>query len=243
MSNPEATNQEELWRVRLPDGQVHTVSIDQLVDAFEGGRIDGNVMVMSNTMTQWQRLADAAGLDSPAPSATPAPVSIASPGPISYAPNSVAPVALPLDLDDRPLTLQSKKKGILIGVGIGVVVLGFVGFALSNVVSAVDVTPPPAAAANNALGTPTAPVTPPPPKATAETAATATATVDSRLNDDQKKKLDDLDKKNAAASAARKSKRAEQMAGQTSHSHNAKAPPVYMSGGSSSKYDPLNSKL
>jgi hypothetical protein len=78
----------ELWYVRLSNGDVHHVTVDQLDVAFEAGHIDVDTLVLEDGSTQWKRLGEAAGLDDEEPAApTPqqAPV-------WSAAPRSVAPV-------------------------------------------------------------------------------------------------------------------------------------------------------
>lgn len=101
----------DLWFVKLANGDVHHVSIDQLDAAFEAGHIDANTLVLPEGSTQWVRLGEAAGLDeapppaapspTPAPvtvpahaaSHRPAPVSYAAPAPVSYAPRAAVSYA------------------------------------------------------------------------------------------------------------------------------------------------------
>jgi hypothetical protein len=95
----------ELWFVKLPNGDVHHVTLDQLDAAFQDGHINENTPVLADGATQWTTLGKAAGLEdeaSPpapvaAPSPTPAPVvrSVAPPmvqaaAPVSYAPQAAA---------------------------------------------------------------------------------------------------------------------------------------------------------
>jgi hypothetical protein len=101
----------ELWFVKLPNGDVHHVTLDQLDAAFQGGHINENTPVLADGATTWTTLGQAAGLEdeapparAAAPSPTPAPVvrSVAPPvahpsyvpqaAPTSYAPRS-APVS------------------------------------------------------------------------------------------------------------------------------------------------------
>jgi hypothetical protein len=84
----------ELWFVKLPNGDVHHVTVDQLDMAFEAGHIDADTLVLADGSSQWTRLGEAAGLDEePPPRAAPAPYA-----PASYP--SRAPVA-------RPATVMS----------------------------------------------------------------------------------------------------------------------------------------
>jgi hypothetical protein len=75
----------ELWYVRLSNGDVHHVTLDQLDVAFDAGHIDADTLVLEDGSTQWKRLGEAAGLDDDAPAEQ-------APQPVwSAAPQSVAP--------------------------------------------------------------------------------------------------------------------------------------------------------
>jgi hypothetical protein len=54
---------EELWYVKLANGDVHRVTIDQLDGAFQAGHIDESTMVLAAGASQWTKLGDLAGLD------------------------------------------------------------------------------------------------------------------------------------------------------------------------------------
>jgi hypothetical protein len=54
---------EELWYVKLPNGDVHRVSLDQLDSAFQAGHIDESTMVLAAGASTWTKLGDLAGLD------------------------------------------------------------------------------------------------------------------------------------------------------------------------------------
>ena len=87
---------EELWYVKLADGDVHRVTIDQLDGAFQAGHIDENTMVLAAGATQWTKLGELAGLgdEAEAPAQPAAPVAYAAP--MAYAaPARVAPQAVP----------------------------------------------------------------------------------------------------------------------------------------------------
>lgn len=93
------------WYVKLSDGDVHRVTLDQLDEAFQAGHIDGNTMVLASGATQWTKLGALAGIDEDAgeiqadppnpPIGTPAVPSAAPHGyaaqPGSNAPRSQAP--------------------------------------------------------------------------------------------------------------------------------------------------------
>jgi hypothetical protein len=82
---------EELWYVKLADGDVHRVTIDQLDGAFQAGHIDENTMVLAAGATQWTKLGELAGLGDEAEAPPPAPAA-----PATYAaPARVASQAVP----------------------------------------------------------------------------------------------------------------------------------------------------
>jgi hypothetical protein len=88
----------DLWYVKLSNGDAHRVTLDQLDEAFQGGHIDENTMVLPAGGTQWMKLGDAAGLDD-APTASPAAVAPAAPPPAIAAPVAVAaPHAAPVPI-------------------------------------------------------------------------------------------------------------------------------------------------
>lgn len=51
------------WYVKLSDGDVHRVTLDQLDEAFQAGHIDGDTMVLASGATQWTKLGALAGID------------------------------------------------------------------------------------------------------------------------------------------------------------------------------------
>jgi hypothetical protein len=97
----------DLWYVKLPNGDVHRVTLDQLDGAFQGGRIDGRTMVMpanADAGTSWTSLSQLLGLDDEpaaaapaaviaAPVAAPTPVAMMAPVRVTAAAPSVAPRA------------------------------------------------------------------------------------------------------------------------------------------------------
>jgi hypothetical protein len=98
---------EELWYVKLANGDVHRVTIDQLDGAFQAGHIDETTMVLAAGASQWTTLGEVAGLDDESaapPQAAPVAISYvpqtqparipAAAAPVSYAPPArVAPAA------------------------------------------------------------------------------------------------------------------------------------------------------
>jgi hypothetical protein len=66
----------ELWYVKLSDGDVHRVTLDQLDEAFQAGHIDAETMVLAAGATRWAKLGALAGIDDDVPieAEIPAPV-------------------------------------------------------------------------------------------------------------------------------------------------------------------------
>jgi hypothetical protein len=137
----------DLWYVKLADGDVHRVTLDQLDQAFQAGHIDEDTLVLAAGATQWTKLGELAGLDeapavqvvppraaaAPAPyTPTPAPY-LAAPSPYVPAPatHSFRPVSVDLtdvDVDNLrgvPYRRASGKRWVL--AALGVAVLGSVG--------------------------------------------------------------------------------------------------------------------
>lgn len=150
----------QLWFVKLPNGDVHHVTVDQLDTAFEAGHIDADTLVLADGLSRWTRLGEAAGLDeevAPAPVASPAPARVYSPTPapvvsvvrqvnvapavasrppVSYAPpaGSIRPVAFDLgsDLDDVPFQKGGSRRGWAVAVLSLLMVGGGVGVAATH---------------------------------------------------------------------------------------------------------------
>ncbi len=62
-----------MWYVKLADGDVERVTLDQLDEAFQNGRVDENSMVLADGSDKWMKLADLLGLsDGAAPAPAPA---------------------------------------------------------------------------------------------------------------------------------------------------------------------------
>src|SRR5579862_5715260 len=94
---------ENLWYVKLADGDVERVTLDQLDEAFQKGQIDENSMVLAAGSEQWMKLAELLGLSEGAapPAAAPPPPAqpvAASPRPVPVAgpSHSLAPAYTPI---------------------------------------------------------------------------------------------------------------------------------------------------
>jgi hypothetical protein len=223
---------ENLWYVKTPDGDVHRVTLDQLDEAFQAGRIDENVMVLAAGAQKWAKLSALAGLDEPAP--------------VPMMPSSLRPVSMDLSLDldlDENAFRKKSRKGLVIGTVVGILAVfgGILVMNRSHVGS--DTTPVTAAAA-----APIAPVAPPPvaaaspaPPMPLTTAAPApTESPLSKLNDDQKVKLAAADKALEVKSKSHKKNR-EAATGGKSHSSAKYKSQGFTTGGS--KGDPLNASF
>ena len=184
---------DNLWYVKTPDGDVHRVTLDQLDEAFQAGRIDGKVMVLAAGATTWQTLSSLAGLDEAPPSAPVAPTWAAPP----IMASSLRPVSIDLsdlgDLDENTFRKKSRK-GLVVGAMVGVLAVcgAVVGKSRlqslhffdsgTSVAAAAPPDPTPATP-------PPAPVPDPAPVAAANPAPSAP-----QLTDDQKQKLAAADK-------------------------------------------------
>jgi hypothetical protein len=108
----------DVFHVRLRGGDVRTMSVDQLDEAFQAGWIDEQTPVLRAGALHWSTLAEVAGLEQ-------------TPEPVSVAPSSFAPLALdaPLDPNDIPPELRPRRRGAWVGVALALVVVAGVGFA------------------------------------------------------------------------------------------------------------------
>jgi hypothetical protein len=221
---------ENLWYVKTPDGDVHRVTLDQLDEAFQAGRIDGKAMCLAAGATKWQSLGELAGLDEAAPAAAP-------PAPM---PSSLRPVSmdLSLDLDENAFKKKSPKR--LAAVGIVGVLVACSGILVANRMHLGSDTPP-AAAAGTLVSTPAATAVAPPPPAPdpPPVAAAAAAPTTPALTDDQKQKVAAADKAlDAKLKAKKKNRAAASSGGGGGHKYKAQG---FATGGA--KGDPLSSTL
>jgi len=77
---------DELWYVQMDNGDLRELTLDELDEAFNAGLIHENTYVMEVGGTEWQTLADVAGLNEEEEPAPPAP---------AYAPQAVGARPLP----------------------------------------------------------------------------------------------------------------------------------------------------
>jgi hypothetical protein len=219
----------ELWYVKLANGDVHRVTLDELDDAFQAGRISGDVMVLAPAGEKWTKLSELAGLDEAPPPAARAPAQ-------APMPNSLRPVSLDLSDVDLGAPFQRRsRKGRMLGVVAFVAVAGIAAFVVVRSRGVMDA-PVAAAPPPPAMPAP-APATPPPAPVTASNTTDASP-LNPRFTPEQREKLMAADKKLDQKIKARQKSRA--VAG-ASH-----ASPKYKSQGfttGGSKFDPLNSSL
>jgi len=239
-----------LWYVKTADGDVARMTLDQIDEAFNAGRIDVDTMCLPDGAIRWARLGDLAGLDAPAPApaaAAPAPAPAYAYSPV---PNSLRPVSMDLsdDVEEAPFARKSGK-GRVVGFVAVAAVLGAAGFFAvrsgavhlpglgSTTVAAAAAAPPPALP----------PAPPPPAPEPAPSTATPTTPGDlyalptpsasadpgSRFTADQKAKLLAADK--AREDKAKARHKARWHGHPKSSRYKAQG---FTTGGS--KYDPLN---
>jgi hypothetical protein len=221
---------EDLWYVKTPDGDVHRVTLDQLDEAFQAGRIDGKAMCLAAGATKWQSLSELAGLDEAAPTAAP---------PAPMMPSSLRPVSmdLSLDLDENAFKKKSPKRLAAVGIVGLLAVCG--GVLVANRMH-LGSEAPPAAAAGTLVSTPAATTAAPPPPAPDPPPVAAAAPVPTtpQLTDDQKNKVAAADKALADKLKSKKKTHAAASSGGGSHKYKSQG---FATGGA--KGDPLSSTL
>jgi hypothetical protein len=230
---------EDLWHVKLPSGDILTVTLDQLDGAFADGHVNESTLVRQAGTPEWSTLGAIAGLDEAVPvaAAPPPRARSASSAPrvdpfvvptpaYPIAPSSMAPMAF--DLDDE-LAFATKKKpiGVVLAVcgACAFLILAAVGLGSADAPAVAAV----AAAAQNAKtethlsAPPQAPV-----QATVEPVKVAEP-IAPQLTEAQKKAVQAADKK------------LKQKAGRKAAPAKKPAKDPFVKGGS--KHDPLNKSL
>jgi hypothetical protein len=218
----------EIWQVKTAGGEVRSLSLDELDDAFQNGSIDGSALVLAPNATAWERLSDVAGLEEPSPASYP-PVALAN----SIAPISSDQAALDSsDLDLETADLRPKRRGAVVALAAGALVLS--GLALAFVRyggHSADIVVA-AAGQSQAVVEANVPAATSPAKPAAETLDVPKG----QLTEQQKQRLAEQDKAREAARAARKAKTPAHVQKGTTKASN----PFHKGG---NKYDPLNSSL
>lgn len=237
MTSPDAGT--DLWRVQLSTGEIRTMTLDLLDEAFQAGTIDEATPVLAPGAESWSTLGEAAGLEAPAAVESPihsvAPVeldSAATPTPPAFA---TSDAMKDLDLDSLPPDAFKAKKGrVYAGIAVAAVLVAGIGFAATRLA-------PVTSSAANAMSAEAA--------LKAAGAAPAQATEDEKavarlkaLTEEQRVKLLEADKARearAAAAAAKKKEAAATPRGKAGTAKGGSTP--FASGGD--KYDPLNGAL
>jgi len=191
----------ELWQVKLPSGDILTVTLEQLDAAFEEGHVSETTMVREVGAVEWSTLAVVAGLAEAPPMVSPAPPKPSAPRVdpfvvptpmIPIAPSSMAPLAYDAADDDAPFAPKRKPTTVVLGVcaACAAVILAALGVgAISG--SSASAAAAPKAESHLAVAPPAAPAPPAPVAAPAPEAAQAPP----RLTEAQKKAALVADKK------------------------------------------------
>ena len=98
----------DFWYVKLPSGDVHRVTVDQLDEAFRRGHIDGRTEVMGASTERWMTLAEILGDDEPESPAAP-PARPLAYGHVPHAPYSLRPMSV--DFEDVDVDIAPRKRG------------------------------------------------------------------------------------------------------------------------------------
>jgi len=120
MTTPDAASEtQDLWSVQLATGEVCEMTLDQLDEAFQEGRIDEHTAILQHGSDQWSTLGNLAGIDGeePAPPAAPeteappaigaAPAAIEPAIPQAAIPQAAIPFAAPAPVSALPAPLAA----------------------------------------------------------------------------------------------------------------------------------------
>ena len=127
---------DDMWLVKLDDGHVRSMTLDELDAAFQKDEIHERTMICRDGGDRWITLAEELGIEAPAPSVPPPSM------PPPSAPRSTSPSVLPMvaDVDDdrdHEAFSGSRKGTRIIAVVLGTIVLGAFGvFAATTAVNA-----------------------------------------------------------------------------------------------------------
>jgi hypothetical protein len=126
---------EDLWLVKLDDGHVRSMTLDELDAAFQSDEIHERTMICRDGGDRWITLAEELGLESPTTTPTPP-----APAPPPSVTASVSPVARDIvddDDHDHKAFSGSRKGTRVIAILLGTIVLGAFGaFATLTAVNA-----------------------------------------------------------------------------------------------------------
>lgn len=241
-STSPTSSHDELWRVQLATGEVRTMTLDGLDEAFQAGAIDESTRVLAPGATGWAKLADVAGLGDAEPAAEAPEQAFPSLSPMAadipasrgsleqvdlsaYDPSPKVPDDFVID--ENALKAKKGRVAAFVGLGMAAVVGAlFVGAKLAGNIEGIATT--------NAMR---------PAAAAAPQGAVDLNDIEARaraLSEDQKQRLLEADK---ARETSRKAKAAAQPAapgrGGARPAGEKGAP--FVNGGD--KYDPLNGAL
>jgi hypothetical protein len=218
---------QDIWHVKLANGETRKLTLDELDVAFRDGLIDERTPVLAAGALRWSTLGEVAGLDEPSPEAAPmpnsiAPIAIDSFGVDARAGNAPFGIDIPIDVaSDADVDAFRPRRGrAIFRVLTTMVVVAGLGFAAFRAKPAVQRALASRAAARlTAFASPAAPPLPPqppqePPSAPppAPTTVSATSLPDAPLptatTAEEKTAAAEAEKK--AAAEAKKAKRSAQ---------------------------------
>ena len=193
-----STGNEELWSIVLPTGAISQGTLDQLDEAFQAGHINGDTLVLAPGATEWSKLGDLAGIDTPAATA---PADATANASVMTA-DSLRPIMSELDPLDAEPPFRRKGKGRIVAIVAALGVIGAAAFAMTR--SNASSTSAPSAATAPQPESPL-PAAPPPAAPVAPIASDGSS--GPKLTDAQRKALADMDQKHAAETDAHKKAR------------------------------------
>jgi hypothetical protein len=217
-------SENEIWQIKLPNGDVRSGTLEQLDEAFSQGAITETTLVRREGTDAWITLAEAAGIEA-APPTEPAAATAAPTMPPSAPPPAIT-TDVDLDVDAKALGASSKKS-IAIVAGAAIAVLALAGVFVVRVSGDAEKNLPAAGAAPPPVAADLA-------HATTTTPADDTATPARTLTDEQKKALLQADQQRQDEARKKALSRPRPVQARPSKD------PFHAGG---SKYDPLNSSL
>jgi hypothetical protein len=99
----------DFWYVKLPNGDVHRVTLDQLDEAFRGGHIDGRTKVMGASTERWMTLAEILSDDEQPESPAARPARPLAYGHVPHTPYSLRPMSV--DFEDLDVDIAPRRRG------------------------------------------------------------------------------------------------------------------------------------